>query len=326
MVAVDRTLLALARTQFTNNLPNVVKAYDSFTITWQLNSNSHPQQPGQPSDVGWVGIGTTNNPIYLTYADPVGFPTPKGVNLYWTLVHLGSKKAAGMNAETDVIDKVWEDFTDRWVGRRDGTQLTYYKRAADEENRYLRQLLAEGSGQCGTWAALFLRVLRAQGIRKGQIIEVFNSDEPHDPVTGKPLYYDNRVPDWTTGILVKKWDFVGLGSSRVPGYPYKFPDEVRDLQGVKGQGNDNPPADFARHFIVRIEEAGQPGQPVRYKYYDPSYGTGPFDSEEDWENASLDRFVRVDVQVGDAGAKPNDLRIKEITTWQRDESFFDWLV
>jgi hypothetical protein len=264
----------------------------------------------------------------LTYADPVGFPTPKGVNLYWTLVHLGSKNAAGQEKEAEVIAQIWNDFTDRDVRRRDGTQLIYYDnmKAAAEENIFLRQLLAEGSGQCGTWAALFLRVLRAQGIRKGQIIEVYNSDEPHDAATGKPLYYDNKVADWTTGILVKNWSFIGSGTSGVQDYPYDFRREVTDLRGVEGQGNVDPPADFARHFIVRIEEAGQPGQPVRYKYYDPSYGTGPFDSEEGWENASLDGFVRVDVQVCDAGAKPNDPRQKEITTWQRDESSFDWLV
>ena len=50
------------------------------------------------------------------------------------------------------------------------------------------------------------------------------------------------------------------------------------------------------------------------KYYDPSYGTGPFGSQNDWENASLDGFsvtVEIIAQVFLEVAKPNDPNVVE---------------
>jgi hypothetical protein len=204
--AADRTKLLLASAKSDKTLPNVVNAYDSFQITWKLNSNS---EGGQPKPVGWVSIGTTENPMYLTYANPVDFPRGD-VRLWWTLVHLGSKNAKGEHEEAQVIAKIWEDFTGLYVKRVDGTQLKYYGRPL-ETNVVLNDLLADGSGQCGTWAQLFIRVLRAQGIGKGEILAVFSADEGVD-ATGKPLPYEvdpvTNMPrySWTTGILVKEWN------------------------------------------------------------------------------------------------------------------------
>jgi hypothetical protein len=53
-----------------------------------------------------------------------------------------------------------------------------------------------------------------------------------------------------------------------------------DESGVKGQGNPDPLAVFGDHALVDIGG----------KIYDPSYGTGPFDSLVKWEDASVDGY------------------------------------
>ena len=50
--------------------------------------------------------------------------------------------------------------------------------------------------------------------------------------------------------------------------------------GVAAQGNDNPYSRFQDHSLVQINN----------KVYDPSYGTGPFNTFSDWEVASIASF------------------------------------
>ena len=82
------------------------------------------------------------------------------------------------------------------------------------------------------------------------------------------------------------------------GYSYIYPFNMWPVPGVSGQNNPDPPTDFPNHMIVRIGN----------KYYDPSYGTGPFDSQLDWEKASIvgvgqqmrdknNQFIRFDNQI-----------------------------
>src|SRR5205085_178439 len=49
-----------------------------------------------------------------------------------------------------------------------------------------------------------------------------------------------------------------------------------------GQGNPSPPPRFGNHFIVTYGG----------RYYDPSYGTGPFADQRAWEVASIDGVFR----------------------------------
>ena len=51
-----------------------------------------------------------------------------------------------------------------------------------------------------------------------------------------------------------------------------------DQLGMAGQHNDDPPGAFWNHFIVRYDG----------RFYDPSYGAGPFASENEHENAAID--------------------------------------
>ncbi len=111
---------------------------------------------------------------------------------------------------------------------------------------------------------------------------------------------------WRTGMLVKNWEFQAVGGS--PGTsPYTYilnlddptVSEVKDREGIPGQGNPNPPGGFANHFIIRLGG----------KYYDPSYGAGPYATESEWENAALDGLVRV-YPTG-LRAKKNDPAVQE---------------
>ncbi len=61
------------------------------------------------------------------------------------------------------------------------------------------------------------------------------------------------------------------------GYVYQDDVNVWPLEGAPGQDSPSPPPDFPNHYILRIDG----------KYYDPSYGNGPFDDHESWEAASL---------------------------------------
>lgn len=56
-----------------------------------------------------------------------------------------------------------------------------------------------------------------------------------------------------------------------------------------GQNSANPPRGFANHFIVR--------DPVNHRYYDPSYGTGPFNDVTAWKVGLSHSFLNANQWV-----------------------------
>jgi hypothetical protein len=146
----------------------------------------------------------------------------------------------------------------------DGTQLKYWDGGSASATN-TAGLLSDGNGQCGAWAEFFIDMLKVQGISSNKI-EVLEASDPRD-----------------RAFLVKNYTFTGTGVS--PGtapYVYVLGIDVIDASGVAGQGNSDPISAFYNHFIVSY--SGQ--------YYDPSYGSGPFGSQSEWENASLDGFTK----------------------------------
>lgn len=72
-----------------------------------------------------------------------------------------------------------------------------------------------------------------------------------------------------------------VSDSGTPGggfYPYTIGSSVNNLPGIGGQDNPEPPEAFYNHFIVKY------GGMI----YDPSYGAGPYGSENAHENAAID--------------------------------------
>jgi hypothetical protein len=80
-------------------------------------------------------------------------------------------------------------------------------------------------------------------------------------------------------------------------YPFLINRSAINLPGIGGQDNPEPPPSFANHFIVLAQG----------KFYDPSYGAGPFNTENDHENAASDGLKR------GTHARRNDTAKRELT-------------
>lgn len=248
-------------------------------------------------------VGTSRNKIYRTAGPPATSP------LYETLLNLPCNTAAGWprlsrepgqpdQTEEELVDLIWRNFDDQTVRRVDGETLGYYRGGSCDLGNsvyHARELLKQLNGQCASWADLFARTLMAQGVgRGGQNGVLLVQVEPIRTGAGA---VPDCVPgfDDQMGFLVNQYCFIGAGGSGCVNYPYRInapcssaewtwptPD-VTDLNGVPGQDSADPASFFARHFIVKYGN----------KYFDPSYGTGPFiGATEDvaamlWENASI---------------------------------------
>jgi hypothetical protein len=225
-------------------------------------------------------VGTSSNDVYLTLHNPSVSP------VYHTVVHLGSHNAAGQGTDAGTVAGLWVPFDGLNVRRVADNAILGYWRGGSATAMFTADLLQDTNGQCGAWAELLKDVLAAQGISASKVGVVEASH---------PMSYL---------LLVKTWTFTGSGVS--PGtapYVYVEGEDLTDELGVPGQDNGNPPGAFYNHFIVQY--AGQ--------YYDPSYGTGPFASQNAWENASLDGFGYVGSWGGDdrVFAKTNDPSVVE---------------
>jgi hypothetical protein len=278
--------LTLTGVTSTNNLPDNVD-WEELVLTWKISFND---------GVTWEQVGISENPLYLTYADPTATP------LFHSLVHIGSSKAKGAQQEQSVVDAIWSYFAGLDVHRVDraepegslseGALLTYWKppyQGCVATNT--AELLKKANGQCGSWAEFFRDTLGAQGISAAK-------------KTVYPINYANIFM-----IGVSPWTFTGAGTVNinnfahpndptkavvidVNGNPFAIP--IADLAGFnyvvgndltftapQGQGNSTTPEAFFNHFITEYNGV----------YYDPSYGIGPYVSKEAWETAALDAFL-----------------------------------
>jgi hypothetical protein len=152
------------------------------------------------------------------------------------------------------------------------------------------------NGTCVAWSRLLKAIIEIHGIGGAAIVEVESSF-----ANDGSLSLDGGLT--TRGLfLVKDWTFTSTGTAPAGCAPFTHLDsEATDSPtGAPGQGNTNPPGAFFNHFIV--EYSG--------KYYDPSYGNGPFASQAEWENASLDGYQKACDPGGGAPplivSKPND--------------------
>jgi hypothetical protein len=202
------TLTDAADSAFTDTIEH----FDTFNVKWSISMDN-----GQ----GWSAVGVTRNQVYTLLDTPT-------TTLYHTVAHLATAPpAAGLSDPAAVVGAIWTQFADRDVRRvTDGHQLTYWEN--DQANATSTgDLLADGNGQCGSWAEFFRDTVRAHGIsaQKIGVISTYGS---------------------ASGLLVKNWDFVGAGTSGNATFPYA-PGEFIDQAGVAGQGNVNPPGAFGNH-------------------------------------------------------------------------------
>ncbi len=254
-------------------LPNTVVFYDTLDITWQVALDGEH----------FYDAGTTRSPVYVTYDDPMG----ARLESYF---FISTAAAHGLDDEEAVIDGIWDAFASLQVFNVRGEQLGYYRGilcASDCSYYDAPTLVYYTFSQCGGWADLMIQCLRTQGIGGTQFVTI----EPRNPPT---IPVDcSYSPDPASGFLVKNYTFTGFGQAPCIAYSYRFNDpcsiygywpapDVVDAEGTPGQDNTNPASWFARHFIVKIN----------MKYYDPSYGVGPFTGTTDqatmaWEMGAI---------------------------------------
>ena len=92
-------------------------------------------------------------------------------------------------------------------------------------------------------------------------------------------------------------DDVAITTDPLPGdFPYAIGGTVVNLFGAPGQDNAEPPEQFGNHLISWCNG----------RLYDPSYGLGPFLTENDHENAVLAGIRQVQF------ARPNDPAVQEL--------------
>lgn len=234
-----------------NAFADQVDFFDSLAITWAY---------GLTSSGPWKEAGTSENQVYVTLGQPQ-------TTVYHTLVHLGCKNADGETTKDGTVDKIWSEFTDIVVRRMDEEQLWYWYNWLEEdpEARNTPDLLLKANGDCEAWAKFFIDMLKVQDI-SSSLYEVVEKTHPSN-----------------YGFLIKEWQFEGSGVSPET-QPYVYIggedafDTVPNVSRGKAQGNNDPPGLFYNHYIVKYG----------YLFYDPSYGTGPFYDEQQWENTSSD--------------------------------------
>lgn len=248
-VAPDAVEVVTAEITSSGTLPNHVAYFQRMTTAWEA----------QPPSEEWSGAGNSNHLVYLTLGDPQGTPA------YWTLLHISCQNAHGATQPTDLVENTYRSFPGRSLTRRrDSVGLTYWNPNTTNVTN-TRELLAraDGSGQCGSWSEFLIDMYKVHGI-----------------TAGKKVLVVRNVPVWRSssiGFLVKNWDFVGAGSLPAP-FTHQMWVECVERPGVPGQRNPNPPPAFYNHFIVKCFN----------KLYDPSYGSGPIDTQSSWENSSID--------------------------------------
>ena len=271
-------------TSATTPLASSSNIFEPLRVSWQIKVNG-----------SWQEVGVSVNKLYRTWKPNSGAP------LYLTVVDIACRNARGISGESTIANAIWGVFKTRHVNSANNFPLKYWKDANDGGGlagafacQDIPQMIdpspldaaLKGVGTCVAWAKLMKAALRTQGITSCDIFQI-------TPTSASSAYL----------FLVKDWSFNASGSTPPSFAPYSHfmsvdqpvsqghkptpptsggaYSEIYDKQGASGQSNPNPPGYFGNHFIV-----GYGG-----KYYDPSYGNGPFSSQNLWENGSIDGFA-----------------------------------
>jgi hypothetical protein len=303
--------LTLPETAVTQPLGNTVKFYsaqgsNSFNIAWEFYTDYLPVT----FEPNWRSAGTTKHTVYVVKAAPL---TTAKTLMRETLFNIGCRKADGLTDNTAIVNAIYGEFTDRQVARVEPSKGTLRKSAAnpaDDEAMTFRKpgkepttetLLSTGDSRCGGWAKFFIDVLRAQGITG---VEMFTQQAPaansaqlaSDYLAEFGLNLSPSPPsEFTSVLLVKHWSLFDVNPST--GNSSKF--RHHGLPGAPGQGNDNPQDWFSDHALVKHGT----------KFFDPSYGGGPYTSVAKWEENSLEGYGAIfsgtlaPVVIQEAGGK-----------------------
>ena len=282
----------------TSNFHNNVDFLNPLTIDWQASLDN---------GTNWHDIATSANKVYVTWADTL--------NPIYTLLDAGCKGAQGVTGtvgvnDDSVLNGVWGKIQSKSINRAsDNVLITYYGFYDVNKNGVWNTgvdidynaptgsggicgattasgLISVGNGQCGSWADFMNQVLRAQGLSSINGVK-------HQEVEIKPksTWVEFAVNNWAkTGSSPRQIisSNAGVdGSSAVTPNPANS--ETADAVGASGQGNSpNPPSNFGNHYIGYFNG----------KYYDPSYGLGPYTDLKKYEIDAFAGGIRQDPVIG----------------------------
>ena len=279
-----------------------VDLLEPFTINWKYTYD------------GWNfwEAGTSTHTVYVTLRKPnpmqVGADPVLKDMLLLTIVDYAVRPAVGAQHEKTVMEKVFgrlSGLTPAGVpalgavkqkvlnpvtgALSDGSTMTYYipggTRTSCPANPNPPSMLmtASGAGRCGDWAYFLGELLAVHGISSELTGVVVH--ESQVTATAAATTCTLREP---YGFLLKNWSFTDPGTSGNAEFPYERNSapakaEFTDLAGVAGQGNANPPGWFWDHAFIKYDN----------KYYDSSYGIGSYATLNDYENAAIDGYARL---------------------------------
>jgi hypothetical protein len=280
-----------------------VQYFHPLTLNWKVSIDG---------GTSWFNAGVSDiNSVYVTWKSPTS-----GMTLYETPLMLGCKNANTKTTDTDIISGIWNDFTDWNVQRVDGCQMTYWINSPTNQSLSSMLAASDGDGSCIAWSQLLHWCMKSQGLGSSSQVYEITADKSVNPGadgflvkdwkfdrhirTGSDAIRDSNVvgdddPITPTGVnkpcilpgnngilnsIISGNDTYQDGLYNGTNYPYVTGYDTIDQNGVKGQGNNDPPGAFGNHFVCIINSS----------IYDPSYGIGPKTLTEH-ENEAIDGIL-----------------------------------
>jgi hypothetical protein len=277
-VGVDVTYPATAADKiFTANKVDFYN-YD-YNITWEYSISG--------SDTGsWISAGESKSPIYITFKAPKDESPADGYMWFQTLLHHACVHAKGQITDFAIYKKVRDYYKGKAVTRGDGHILKYYG-IWIVDNTTTASLIKNGDGQCGSWASMFIDVLKTQGIQSPNNYTTIESTTMFEgfyvktwkAVTATGSTGNSNYPFlniWKEILSMQPITLTGYSwvVSTSPGSP-----EVKELLPLDGQNNPTPNSRFGNHQFVKMFS----------EYFDPSYGV-IYTNTTDMDNALTHLF------------------------------------
>ena len=323
LVPVNNGYIEYPPTEFKQIFPNgQVQFFEDFSIDWYIS-----QTPSNiPFNLPYGDFaGKSTNPLYVTHKMQ---SVSSNVTSYHSYLYIGCKAANGKKNTSEIVSDINIKFKSRCVEKYSSNRCMGYWADFDTIGLYSggppqtdtetcfdgEALLAYENGTCGTWARLMRNIFEVQGIEGSEVAIVkwktntsnnnfltssdniileqamqnallANSNDLVDIIT-HPSYTERAfffVRDWNFNPQTDSFNLVRLNKiSDSTSIQLPNGNEFFDVEqiGVPGQGNQDPRAYFKIHAIVKYNG----------KYYDPSYGTGPFSNAQEWKETSIDGF------------------------------------
>jgi hypothetical protein len=238
-------------------------------------------------DAGGIEFEVTQHNAYITHAPRNGSPSECR-----TVTHLGCKAADQMNAEKPIVDAIWGVFGSRAVNTWDDRGPLTYHQTYDAITT--DDLLANGDGTCGGWARFMRDCLKIQGINS---VEIGINVEPPPPPRPSPPGRPNLAVT-PEDLWVKSWDIPMPSDDNYPDAPIR-------LSEAPAQGGNDPHGVYHDHGLTIYGG----------KYYDPSYGKGPFGGLKAWQD---DALTAVSYILTWTGETPVGTRSWNVRQWYTD--------